>query len=205
MTLLNHLLKRFNGDQRLALAAWYQGEKAVRERRALRRDEGLRRQRARARRPPALERGRFLELLSRYVCGGTGGGAGVRWSLDGLFASPDDARAHAERAARGRASLSRSAGAAAWPTSTARSLAEALAELGDLRAARQEAEYYHYLAESTDSENAEIRDLGAWLEPRLTEIANVIRAFELEWIGLPADTADRLLGVAGGRRTRRML
>jgi LysM repeat protein len=32
MTLLNHLLKRFNGDQRLALAAWYQGEKAVRER-----------------------------------------------------------------------------------------------------------------------------------------------------------------------------
>jgi LysM repeat protein len=32
MTLLNHLLKRFNGDQRLALGAWYQGEKAVRER-----------------------------------------------------------------------------------------------------------------------------------------------------------------------------
>jgi peptidoglycan hydrolase-like protein with peptidoglycan-binding domain len=32
MALLNHLLKRFNGDQRLALAAWYQGEKAVRER-----------------------------------------------------------------------------------------------------------------------------------------------------------------------------
>ena len=71
--------------------------------------------------------------------------------------------------------------------------AEALAELADLRAARQEAEYYHYLAESTDSENAEIRDLGAWLEPRLTEIANVIRAFELAWIGLPADTAERLL------------
>ena len=32
MALLNHLLKRFNGDQRLALAAWYQGEQAVRER-----------------------------------------------------------------------------------------------------------------------------------------------------------------------------
>ena len=31
MTLLNHLLKRFNGDQRLALGAWYQGEKAVRD------------------------------------------------------------------------------------------------------------------------------------------------------------------------------
>ena len=31
MTLLNHLLDRFGGDQRLALAAWYQGEKAVRE------------------------------------------------------------------------------------------------------------------------------------------------------------------------------
>jgi LysM repeat protein len=32
MALLNHLLKRFEGDQRLALAAWYQGEQAVRER-----------------------------------------------------------------------------------------------------------------------------------------------------------------------------
>jgi LysM repeat protein len=32
MALLRHLLRRFNGDQRLALAAWYQGEKAVRER-----------------------------------------------------------------------------------------------------------------------------------------------------------------------------
>jgi len=31
MALLSHLLKRFNGDQRLALGAWYQGEKAVRE------------------------------------------------------------------------------------------------------------------------------------------------------------------------------
>ncbi|MGH3072824.1 MAG: peptidoglycan-binding protein [Gaiellaceae bacterium] len=31
MALLSHLLKRFNGDQRLAVGAWYQGEKAVRE------------------------------------------------------------------------------------------------------------------------------------------------------------------------------
>lgn len=32
MALLRHLLRRFDGDQRLALAAWYQGERAVRER-----------------------------------------------------------------------------------------------------------------------------------------------------------------------------
>ena len=32
MVLLAHLLKRFDGDQRLAIAAWYQGERAVRER-----------------------------------------------------------------------------------------------------------------------------------------------------------------------------
>jgi peptidoglycan hydrolase-like protein with peptidoglycan-binding domain len=31
MALLRHLLRRFDGDQRLAIAAWYQGEKAVRE------------------------------------------------------------------------------------------------------------------------------------------------------------------------------
>ena len=32
VTLLRHLLSVFNGDERLALAAWYQGERAVRER-----------------------------------------------------------------------------------------------------------------------------------------------------------------------------
>lgn len=32
MALLSHLIKRFKGDQRLAIGAWYQGEKAVRER-----------------------------------------------------------------------------------------------------------------------------------------------------------------------------
>jgi hypothetical protein len=31
VTLLHHLLQVFNGDERLALAAWYQGERAVRE------------------------------------------------------------------------------------------------------------------------------------------------------------------------------
>jgi oligoendopeptidase F len=120
------------------------------------------------------------------------GGAGVRWSLTGLFASADDARGHTERAlADAKAFAERWSGRLAQLDGA--TLAEALTELSDLRAARQEAEYYHYLAESTDSENAEIRDLGAWLEPRLTEIANVVRAFELEWIGLPADTAERLL------------
>ena len=115
------------------------------------------------------------------------------WSLDALFASADDARAHAESAlAEANAFAERWSGRLADLDGA--TLAEALAELADLRAARQEAKYYHYLAESTDSENAEIRDLGAWLEPRLTELANVIRGVELEWIGLPADTADRLLG-----------
>ena len=119
-------------------------------------------------------------------------GGGVRWSLDGLFASAADAREHAERAlADARSFAERWSGRLADLDGA--TFAVALAELADLRAARQEAEYYHYLAESTDSENAEIRDLGAWLEPRLTEIANVIRGFELAWIGLPADTAERLL------------
>ena len=31
VVLLRHLLRRFNGDERLALAAWYQGERAVRK------------------------------------------------------------------------------------------------------------------------------------------------------------------------------
>ena len=31
VALLRHLLQVFHGDERLALAAWYQGERAVRE------------------------------------------------------------------------------------------------------------------------------------------------------------------------------
>jgi len=118
--------------------------------------------------------------------------AGVRWTLDGLFASADDARTHAERAS-GDAKAFAERWSGRLGELDGAGLADALAELGELRAAHDEAEYYHFLAESTDSEDAEIRDLGAWLEPRLTEIANVVRAFELEWIGLPAETAERLL------------
>ena len=130
----------------------------------------------------------------------TASGGGVRWSLDGLFASADDAREHAERAlADARSFAERWSGRLADLDGA--TFAEALAELADLRAARQEAEYYHYLAESTDSENAETRDLGAWLEPRLTEIANVIRAFELAWIGLAGRHGRELAGsTRGGRR-----
>lgn len=134
-------------------------------------------------------------------------GDGVRWSLAGLFDSNEDARSHAERALADATGF-----AERWSGRLAEldgaTMAEALAQLADLRASRQEAEYYHYLAESTDSENAETRDLGAWLEPRLTEIGNAIRAFELEWIGLPAETAERLLAapeIAGEAHALRKL
>ena len=46
---LRHLLQQFGGDERLALAGWYQGEDAVRKYRRLQGDEAVRRRRARAR------------------------------------------------------------------------------------------------------------------------------------------------------------
>ena len=43
---LKHLLDAFNGDERLALAGWYQGERAVRAHGPLQRHEAVRRERA---------------------------------------------------------------------------------------------------------------------------------------------------------------
>jgi oligoendopeptidase F len=119
-------------------------------------------------------------------------GGGVRWSLDGLFASAAAMREHTERTRAAAEELAERWGGRLAELDGA-TLARALVELADLRSSRQEAEYYHLLAEATDSDNPEVRDLGAWLEPRLTEIGNAIRAFELEWIGLPEETAERLL------------
>ena len=45
---LRHLLQVFNGNERLALAGWYQGELAVRQHGAVQGDEAFRRERARA-------------------------------------------------------------------------------------------------------------------------------------------------------------
>ena len=63
--LLHHLLKVFDGNETLALGAWYQGERAVRSERPLPRDPELRRERARAEEPPALGLRHHADRLAR--------------------------------------------------------------------------------------------------------------------------------------------
>jgi oligoendopeptidase F len=68
--------------------------------------------------------------------------------------------------------------------------------LAQLRAARQEADYYSFMAASADSDDADVQDLAAWLDERLTALGNSIRAFELEWMALPEQRAEELASAA---------
>ena len=120
MALLNHLLKRFNGDQRLALAAWYQGEKATREVGLYDETKVFVANVLALDRPSALEARTSTRLSSWHGRDRDGGGAGVRWSLDGLFGvGRRCARTRGPARWRTR-NRSRSAGAGVWPTWTAR-------------------------------------------------------------------------------------
>lgn len=116
---------------------------------------------------------------------------GVRWDLSGLAADPADARARADAAAAAAADFEQR-----WrprlESLDGPSLAELLAELADLRSAREEATAYGYLAGSTDAGSTEAQDTEAYLEEKATAIGNAVRFFELSWLALTDERAAEL-------------
>ncbi len=69
VALLKHLIAAFNGDERLALAGWYQGERAVREHGAVQGHDAVRRRRARAARADvAPAAGASVSNMGRWSC-----------------------------------------------------------------------------------------------------------------------------------------
>ena len=123
--------------------------------------------------------------------------SGVTWDLSDLFAGADDPRlwqALDEVKADGEAFAAHYRGLIAVPggPDAATLLAgvqayEALYE----RAGRVET-YAHLLYDS-DTRDVAARDLSQKVEQRLTELRNLTLFFDLEWLELPDDVAERLI------------
>ena len=132
---------------------------------------------------------------------------GVRWDLSRIVVDAAAARALAEdtRAACD-AFAERYRG---WIAEfDAAGLAAALAEISEIDNAISRAGSYVGLRRSVDVNDDEARDLEAVIEQQYVQIANTLRFFELEWIGLDDDTADALadaVDVAGDRHHLRSL
>ena len=122
---------------------------------------------------------------------------GIRWDLGDLFASYDDpaieatlctCRARAEAfATTYRGTIHTSAGPAP------ERLLAALRELEDLQASMERLGTYASLLYASDTTRSAYRDLRERIELALTQIGNIILFFELEWLALPDEVADRLI------------
>ena len=123
---------------------------------------------------------------------------GVRWDLSDLFASHDDPRIQdtlADCRARAQAFAQRYRGTiniAGGPEP--QHMQGAIRELEELQEALGRVGAFAGLTYASDTSRPEYRDLRERVELQTTEIGNLILFFELEWIGLPEDVADRLMG-----------
>jgi oligoendopeptidase F len=127
--------------------------------------------------------------------------AGVHWDLAPLFADADAARAAVPALIEtSKAFRERYRGRVA--TLPATELATALDELAALDNSLSRLGSYAGLRLTTNVNGESERDLNAAVEMALTEIQNLLRFFELEWIGAEEGHAQQVLAdplVAGNR------
>lgn len=71
-------------------------------------------------------------------------------------------------------------------------LAEALAEVAALRAAREEGRVWTTLLAWTDGDDPAVQDVQAWVNDRLPRLDEAIRHFELAWMAVPDERAHEL-------------
>ncbi len=122
---------------------------------------------------------------------------GIRWNLSDLFGAADDpqieatlvdCRIRAEAFAKRFRSLMENP-----QTLSADHLHEALTELEIIYEALGRVGSYAGLLYAADTANSDYQDLEQRVEQRSTEVRNVLLFFELEWIKLDDQTADRLI------------
>jgi oligoendopeptidase F len=123
---------------------------------------------------------------------------GVRWDLGDLFASHDDPRIEStlvdcHKRAEAFAGRYRGTIAVAGGPGPEHLLA-AIQELEGLGGDLKRVAAFADLLYAADTSRPEIRDLKEKVELSATDIGNLILFFELEWMDLPNEVADRLLG-----------
>ncbi|HEY3614813.1 MAG TPA: M3 family oligoendopeptidase [Gaiellales bacterium] len=130
--------------------------------------------------------------------------AGVHWDLAPLFADADAARAAVPALIESsRAFRERWRGRVA--TLPAGRLAEALDELATLDNSLSRLASYSGLRLTTNVNGEAERDLNAAVEMALVEIQNLLRFFELEWIGADDEHAEAVLADPVVSRNRHYL
>jgi oligoendopeptidase F len=120
---------------------------------------------------------------------------GVRWDLSDLFASHDDPRVEATlRECHARAESFGVKFRGKISRITPKELFEGLKELEEIEDALSRVATYSSLLYSADSSNPEYQDLEQKVEQRVTEVRNLLLFFELEWLDLGDEAAERLMG-----------
>ena len=122
---------------------------------------------------------------------------GVRWNLDDLFSGADDPKIEAvlvDCRTRAEAFATRFRPLMENPqTLSADHLHLALAELEIIYEALSRVGTYAGLLYAADTTNSEYQDLEQRIEQRSTEVRNWLLFFELEWLKIDDQTADRLI------------
>ena len=121
----------------------------------------------------------------------------IRWNLDDLFASVDDPKIEvtlADCRVRAERFVSRFRPSMENPqTFTAEDLYQALMELEVIYEALGRVGSYAGLVYAADTANPTHQDLEQKVEQRSTEIRNLLLFFELQWLKVDDQIADRLL------------
>jgi oligoendopeptidase F len=133
------------------------------------------------------------------------GAQGVRWDLT-LLAPSEEAMKERLEAVVGDAA----AFVERWPAESLASiepadLATLLGELGAIRAARTEGQYWTMMLTWTEGDNPDILDVQAWVDSRLPRLDEAIRHFELAWVAVPDESAEELANDDAVERSRHYL
>jgi oligoendopeptidase F len=119
---------------------------------------------------------------------------GIRWDLSDLFVSHDDPRIEEtldECRTQAESFALRLRGKISRADLTATELLGALKELEEIEDTLSRAATYSSLLYSADSLRPEYQDLEQRVEQRVTEIKNLLLFFELEWLELNDEAAQR--------------
>ncbi len=123
---------------------------------------------------------------------------GIRWDLSDLFASHDDPRIEAtldDCKTQAESFALRFRGKIFGRGLDSKELLGALKDLEQIEDSLSRAASYSGLLYSADSARAEYQDLEQRVEQRVTEIRNLLLFFELEWLDLDDEIAERLMQV----------